>query len=91
MVHYAVIVDGKVVGARSSKSHAQQVYTHALVLRKETADGYGIVSYHGGLALAMAARTSWSRQWDLGRLSIVPVSVTPKRAVIGASILEVGE
>jgi len=89
MVHYAVVVDGKVIGSRSSKSHAQQVYTHALVHTSADQHGVvraGVVSYHGSVALAMGQRLYWGKQWGIATLSIVPVDVTAKRAKVGTSL-----
>ena len=87
MVHYAVVINGRVIGARSSKSHAQQVYTHALVI-SPTRDEYAVVSYHSSERLALAGRRTWSHLH--GALSVVPVAVTARRAKAGDLVVPQG-
>lgn len=97
MVHYAVVVNGKVVGSRSSKSHAQQIYTHAVVVQggthkhawnNGTTPVDGVMSYHSSEALARSASGQWSHLG--GTLSVVPVSVTAKRAKVGDLVVPQG-
>lgn len=89
MIHYAVVVGGKVIGARSSKSHAVQVYTHAVVV-VDLADGAPdlVVSYHG--SQRHAGESAGSRQAAYvakhhggGSIRIVPVLVTRNRVGVG--------
>ncbi len=81
MIHYAVVVDGTVIGSRSSK-HAIHVYTHAVV--KPAFDGLPalVISYHAGTANATKALHSRSRHFAV--LSIHPVIATAKRLPYGA-------
>jgi hypothetical protein len=92
MIHYAVVVDGKVIGSRSSKSHAVQIYTHALVAAEQGKAGT-VLSYHSSERLAESARgqwrvnvSRWAAQGDVEPMrfsSVVPVAVTLKRAKVG--------
>ena len=93
MVHYAVAINGKVVGSRSSASHAQQIYTHALVVAK--GDDYGVVSYHSSERLAHGACNGWRARMAAGgelqgTLSVVPVAVTARRAKVGDIVVPQG-
>jgi hypothetical protein len=86
-IHYAVAVDGIVIGSRSSASGRQ--YTHAVVV-DEGAGTWGVMSYHSSEALARdTARTWGARERFHGKLYVKPVTVTPRRAKEGAAIAEV--
>ena len=95
MVHYAVTVEGKVVGSRSSKSHAQQITrtpssSSASPRRwccRMCGAPFGVVSYHSSERLALAARRTWSHLTArFGR----SVAVTARRATVGDYIFAQG-
>lgn len=91
MVHYAVTVDGKVIGSRSSARHLEQIYQFAVIEAALAEQPAGVVSYHSSEALALKARDGWRAaraqhpaHWATrGPLSVVPVAVTAKRAKVG--------
>jgi hypothetical protein len=94
MVHYAVTVDGKVIGSRSSKSHAQPIYTHAVINRFANGDGVdGVISYHSSEQLARDAARAWGNNGFnklRGGLYVVPVAVTARRAKVGDVVVAQG-
>ena len=92
MVHYAVGYEGKVVGSRSSKSHAVKVYTHAVVAL-HPGDPV-VISYHSTEALAHDGQRTFCRNDDGWRrfqgspardyvVRVVPVMTTNRRAKVG--------
>lgn len=94
MVHYAVTVDGRVIGSRSSKSHAVQIYRAAVIV-VDLADGTApiVSSYHGSEALAGAGghnqAAAIARYHGGGSIRIVPVATTARRAKIGEGLAAV--
>lgn len=87
MVHYAVGVNGLVVDARSSKSHATKIYNYAVV--SERADGtFGVLSYHGTEALAESTRRTWAPRLPNTKLWVQAVMTTERRAKVGTPVLE---
>jgi hypothetical protein len=95
MVHYAVTINGKVVGSRSSASHAQQIYTHALVVTPGRQGEYGVMSYHSSERLALDAKRTWTGRMGAGcelqgSLTVVPVAVTARRAKVGDLVVPQG-
>lgn len=94
MVHYAVAVNGVVVGARTSKSHAVKIYERAVVVH-ELADGSkpGVVGYHSTVELALnnargATVQSVLKHHGGGLATVVPVMTTTRRAKVGTPVLE---
>ncbi len=94
MVHYAVTVDGKVIGSRSSKSHAVQIYTHAVIV-VDLADGTApiVSSYHGSEALCRNGHqqaAAVAHYHGGGSIRFVPVATTERRAKLGDVVVAQG-
>lgn len=83
MQHYAVVVNGRVIGARSSQSHAVQIYTHAVIVTPGRTADYGVISYHRSESLARDAQRTWAPRFAPATVSVVPVAITPRRAQVG--------
>jgi len=87
--HYAVAIDGTVVGTRSSQS---KVYTHAVVTKGGVDKDWrgkeypveGVMSYHTSEALARTSSQQWLRFGCT--ITIRPVMTTTKRVKVGALV-----
>jgi hypothetical protein len=90
-INYAVLVDGVVVGSRTSASG--RAYTNAVVLRH--VDGtHGVVSYHSTSRLAFDARMQWAPRFASrepgSSVFVVPVAITARRAKVGDIVVAQG-
>ena len=90
MVHYAVRIDGVVIGSRSSKSHTEKVYTHAVVI-DEGAGTWSVLSYHRTEQLARDMARTYGRTLSLtGAYYVKPVVTTARRAKVGDLVVPQG-